>query len=163
MPSTSVGAYKSIADGMRQIYRNEGLPGFYRGFVPSLFGVMHGAIQLMTYEQLKQLRADGDSGQRKKLTNMDYFLCSGLSKAVAGSITYPHQVVRSRLQVQDAKETYKNARDVLVQVWRHEGLAGFYKGLGPNLLRVVPSSCVTFLVYENTKANFSTPRTDRGR
>lgn len=40
---------------------------------------------------------------------------------------------------------------VIKQVWRQEGFLGFYKGLGPNLLRVVPSTCVTFLVYENVR------------
>jgi solute carrier family 25 folate transporter 32 len=77
---------------------------------------------------------------------------SGLSKIFAGSATYPYQVVRSRLQTYDADKVYGSARDVVRQVWSREGISGFYKGLGPNLLRVVPSSCVTFLVYENTKA-----------
>ena len=36
-------------------------------------------------------------------------------------------------------------------VWRQDGVLGFYRGLGPNLLRVVPSTCVTFLVYENVR------------
>lgn len=36
-------------------------------------------------------------------------------------------------------------------IWLNEGLVGFYKGMFPNLLRVVPSTCVTFLVYENTR------------
>lgn len=70
---------------------------------------------------------------------------------MAGTVTYPYQVVRARLQTYDADRTYKNARDVVAEIWKAEGVSGFYKGLGPNLLRVVPSSCVTFLVYENTK------------
>jgi solute carrier family 25 folate transporter 32 len=41
--------------------------------------------------------------------------------------------------------------DAISQIWAQEGIAGFYKGLGPNLLRVLPSTWVTFLVYENTK------------
>ena len=36
-------------------------------------------------------------------------------------------------------------------------MVGFYKGLLPNLLRVVPSTCVTFLVYENVR--WALPRT----
>ncbi|XP_071854529.1 uncharacterized protein [Apostichopus japonicus] len=30
----------------------------------------------------------------------------------------------------------------------YEGLPGFYKGMVPNLLRVTPACCITFLVYE---------------
>ena len=32
---------------------------------------------------------------------------------------------------------------------RFEGIAGFYKGLVPGLLRVTPACCITFVVYEN--------------
>ena len=154
--SAHEGAYSSILDGTKQMYCTEGLLGFYRGIVPSLFGVSHGAIQFMAYEQMKKHQGTGLDNSKKERTNVDYLLFSGLSKLFAGSLTYPYQVVRSRLQTYDAGRTYRNARDVAVQVWNREGLSGFYKGLGPNLLRVVPSSCVTFLVYENVKAQLTT-------
>ena len=32
--------------------------------------------------------------------------------------------------------------------WRREGLLGFYRGLGPGLLRVLPQSALTMTVYE---------------
>ena len=154
MLSTSAnhpGAYTSIIDGTRQIYRSEGLSGFYRGLVPSQFGVTHGALQFMAYEQLKIYRKNSTSGEKKDLSAVDYLVLSGLAKIFAGSVTYPYQVVRARLQMYDADSTYNSARDVVAQVWRKEGLGGFYKGLGPNLVRVLPSTWVTFLVYEKTK------------
>ena len=33
--------------------------------------------------------------------------------------------------------------------FRTEGFRGFYKGLKPNLVRVVPATAITFVVYEN--------------
>ncbi|MCJ1458372.1 hypothetical protein MMC28_008744 [Mycoblastus sanguinarius] len=153
--SSHPGAYTSILDGARQILRSEGPKGFYRGLVPSLFGVSHGALQFMAYEQLKIYRGKSIPGRQKDLSALDFLLLSGLAKVFAGGITYPYQVVRARLQMYDADSTYKSARDVIRQVWRDEGLAGFYKGLGPNLLRVMPSTWVTFLVYEKTKAYLS--------
>ncbi len=149
--STHPGAYTSILDGTRQILRSEGFLGFYRGLVPSLFGVSHGALQFMAYEQLKIYRAKSISGGQKDLSAVDFLVLSGLSKMFAGNITYPYQVVRARLQMYDADSNYKSTRDAVAQVWKKEGLAGFYKGLGPNLLRVLPSTWVTFLVYEKTK------------
>ena len=150
-PSSHPGAYKSILDGTQRLYVSDGLLGFYRGLVPSLFGVSHGALQFMAYEQLKVHRGHRLDGGQNDLVAADFLVLSGLAKIFAGSTTYPYQVVRARLQMYDADRTYRNARDVVAQMWRKEGLAGFYKGLGPNLLRVMPSTWVTFLVYEKTK------------
>lgn len=63
-----------------------------------------------------------------QLSNWDFLTLSAISKIWAGGITYPYQVVRARLQVYDAKSKYKNARDVVRQVWLNEGIGGFYKG-----------------------------------
>ena len=158
------GAYKSTLQGTVALYQQEGWRGFYRGLVPSLFGVSHGAIQFMAYESLKNHWAISLRGGTKEgLTNVDFLALSAASKMFAGSITYPYQVVRARLQTYDAGRKYRGAGDVMVQIWRNEGIGGFYKGLGPNIVRVLPSTCVTFLVYENTK--FYLPRllrTDEG-
>ncbi|KAJ5753841.1 uncharacterized protein N7511_007994 [Penicillium nucicola] len=157
------GAYSSLTSGIKQIYRTEGIPGFYRGLVPALFGVSHGALQFMAYEQLKLMRSgmniEGSPGSKRgaerALGNVDFFAISSLSKVFAGSVTYPYQVVRSRLQTYEAHRIYRGAIDVISQIWTREGTAGFYKGLGPNLFRVLPSTWVTFLVYENTKVYLS--------
>ncbi|KAL8944388.1 MAG: hypothetical protein Q9216_000439 [Gyalolechia sp. 2 TL-2023] len=145
------GAYRSITHGIQQIYRAEGLRGFYQGLVPSLFGVSHGALQFMVYEQLKQYRAVQLGVGQGDLGAVDLLCLSGASKVFAGSATYPYQVVRARLQMYEANQTYKSARDAVAQIWKQEGLRGFYRGLGPNLVRVLPSTWVTFLVYEKTK------------
>ncbi|KAL8861364.1 MAG: hypothetical protein Q9178_002236 [Gyalolechia marmorata] len=146
-------AYHASANGhgTQQIYRAEGVRGFYRGLLPSLIGVSHGALQFMAYEQLKRYRASQLAGSGADLGTVDYLWLSGASKVLAGSITYPYQVVRSRLQMYEAEQTYKGARDAIAQTWKQEGPWGFYKGLGPNLVRVLPSTWITFLVYEKAK------------
>jgi solute carrier family 25 folate transporter 32 len=115
----------------------------------------------MAYERLKifrsrRIRDDTSTGNpdavvTKNLGNLDFLVLSGLSKVFAGCVTYPYQVIRSRLQTYEAHIVYRGAVDAVGQIWAQEGVAGFYKGLGPNLLRVLPSTWVTFLVYENTK------------
>jgi hypothetical protein len=39
-------------------------------------------------------------------------------------------------------------------IWRKEGIRGFYRGLWPNYIKVVPSIAITFLVYEQLKRLF---------
>lgn len=159
------GAYSSFTSGVRHIYRTEGVRGFYRGLVPALFGVSHGALQFMAYDRLKVLRSHptqdfsplgvGHENKARKLNNVDFLTLSSLSKLFAGCATYPYQVIRSRLQTYEAHLMYRGAADAIMQVWAREGISGFYKGLGPNLLRVLPSTWVTFLVYENVKSFFN--------
>ena len=50
------GAYRGMLHGMQDILRNEGPKGFWRGLLPSLFGITHGAIQFTAYEELKNYR-----------------------------------------------------------------------------------------------------------
>ncbi|KAI9864606.1 MAG: hypothetical protein M1813_003095 [Trichoglossum hirsutum] len=140
------GAYQSLTDGVRQILATEGLKGFYRGLLPSVLGISHGAFQFMFYEQLKNRRSltinaphrhnavtttmatESKAATVIPLSNYDYLYLSGLSKISAGSLTYPFQVVRARLQTYDAERTYASARDAVLQIWRQEGFMGFYKG-----------------------------------
>lgn len=88
------------------------------------------------------------------------------SKLAALSLTYPYQVVRSRIQVRtlinhlklslrvihqnnsQAKE-FPSIPATITKTWSREGFRGFYRGLGTNLVRVLPGTCVTFVVYEN--------------
>jgi solute carrier family 25 folate transporter 32 len=119
----------------------------------------------MAYEQLKIFRShsvntngsleESPSGAEKVLGNLDFFAISSLSKVFAGSVTYPYQVIRSRLQTYEAHLLYRGPIDVFSRIWAQEGIAGFYKGLGPNIFRVLPSTWVTFLAYENTKVYLS--------
>lgn len=137
-----------VVDGLRKIYQNEGMRGLYKGYVPGLIGTTHGALQFTAYEQMKSrynLRRHRDIDW--KLTNTEYILIAALSKMFAVTVTYPYQVVRSRLQ--DVCFHHRGIWDIVVRLVRYEGLSGFYKGLKPNLLRVTPACAITFVVYEN--------------
>ncbi|KAK5076577.1 mitochondrial FAD carrier protein flx1 [Lithohypha guttulata] len=151
--SATEGAYPSMIAGIRSIWRTEGIRGFFHGLIPALFGVSHGALYFLAYENLKIWQRA--KRQDQQLSNMDTAIASALSKVFAGTITYPSQVVRSRLQRYDPGAKIITANPGFIRVttdlWRNESILGFYKGLGPNLARVVPSTCVTFLVYENTR------------
>lgn len=58
------------------------------------------------------------------------------------------------MQAQQAKAggaAYRGMSDVFRRTFEHEGFRGFYKGIFPNLLKVVPSASITYMVYEYMK------------
>ena len=66
----------------------------------------------------------------------------GFSGALGASIVYPLNLLRTRLQTQGTvlhTRTYTGWRDVLRQTVSTEGYRGLFKGLTPNLLKVVPA------------------------
>lgn len=140
--------YRGMADCLFKTFKGEGVRGLYKGFIPGLFGVSHGAIQFMAYEELKKYY---NKYKKRPLTTKfgtgEYLAFAALSKILAASITYPYQVVRARLQ--DQHRHFNGVWDVLKRTWRYEGFRGYFKGLSPYLLHVTPNICIVFLIYEN--------------
>ncbi|KAM4631323.1 solute carrier family 25 member 32a [Polymixia lowei] len=140
--------YRGMMDALVKIYQYEGIPGLYRGFVPGLAGTSQAALQFMTYEALKRdFNKYNNMPSDALLSPWEYVVMAAVSKIFAVATTYPYQVVRARLQ--DQHNTYSGLTDVLTRTWSNEGALGFYKGIVPNLVRVLPACCITFLVYEN--------------
>jgi solute carrier family 25 folate transporter 32 len=100
-------------------------------------------------------KRDGGGGgvdEADQVSNEATLVLSTVSKLVAGAATYPLQVLRSRLQHYDAEEQFgKGVTGVVRKLWREEGVRGFYRGVMPGVVRVLPATWVTFLVYENVK------------
>ncbi|KAG8803470.1 hypothetical protein FRC19_004625 [Serendipita sp. 401] len=156
----SPNAYRGLFHGLYRLSKTEGIRGLYRGTSLALFGVTNGSLQFMTYELMKnwgfarkrdQMAARGETWHpdTDRLSNFYYTIISGVSKLFALSATYPYQVVRARIQNDATSALYPNIRACVRLTWRDEGARGFYRGLGTNLIRVLPGTCITLVVYEN--------------
>jgi len=144
-PNTTI--YKGFIDALFTIRRNEGFKGLYKGFVPGIWGVSHGAIQFMAYEELKNAyNVYKNQPVDNKLATSEYLFFACLSKLFAAITTYPYQVVRARLQDQHC--IYSSATDCVRQTLRYEGFLGLYKGMSPYLVHVLPNICMVLLIYE---------------
>ncbi|KAI9594164.1 mitochondrial carrier domain-containing protein [Syncephalis fuscata] len=131
-----------------EMWREAGLRAYYRGVVPSLVGVFpFAAIDLACFETLK-------TAYIKLLGTLICGMISGTTGAVA---VYPLSLVRTRLQAQGTPghpRTYSGAFDVVRVTLQREGIRGFYKGLVPTLVKVVPAVGISYTVYEKTKNYF---------
>lgn len=145
--------YYGTWDALKKVYKYEGVTGLYRGYIPGLLGVSHGAVQLAAYEEMKKIYLTRHNlPDNHNLGTMQYLTCAALSKLLAASITYPYQVIRARLQ--DQHVNYEGVFDVVKKTWRYESYLGFYKGFTAYLLHVTPNICIVFFVYETISKAF---------
>eukprot|EP00041_Stephanoeca_diplocostata_P040480 m.1639634 g.1639634 ORF g.1639634 m.1639634 type:complete len:311 (-) comp36943_c0_seq1:639-1571(-) len=145
------GNYRGLIHGIRSIVAQDGVLGLYRGLLPGTLSSVHGSVQFVVYEELKSWRNERH-GQTNgdKLPALDYITLAAVSKICATAVTYPFQVMRTRLQNNtDGDAAAKSFRKELIRLWQTEGPGAFYRGLPVNILRVLPATCITFLVYEN--------------
>lgn len=173
--------YKSTFDAARKMYATEGILSFYSGLTPALLGLTHVAIQFPAYEYLKrQFTGQGMGGSEgdQSFHFAGTFAASILSKIMASSATYPHEVLRTRLQTQQrlvsaakpattALESahgfgvhnnpipaaqiipkYRGIVTTFKTILKEEGWRAFYAGMGTNMMRAVPAATTTIVTYE---------------
>ena len=155
--------YKNSWDCLKYILKNEGFKSLYKGLSASYLGGVESTLQWVLYEQMRlfinkrSLELHGHNEQNK--TTKDYILewsarsgAAGAAKFIASLITYPHEVVRTRLRQAPLEATGKPKYTGLIQcfklVIKEEGLASMYGGLTPHLLRTVPNSIIMFGTWE---------------
>jgi solute carrier family 25 phosphate transporter 23/24/25/41 len=72
---------------------------------------------------------------------------------IAMSATYPLDMVRGRLTVQEAgHEQYRGIWHAAITIVRREGPTALYKGWVPSVIGVIPYVGLNFAVYESLKA-----------
>jgi adenine nucleotide transporter 17 len=144
LPKTN---YSGIIDAMCQIYRKEGVTGLWASTIPSIVLAINPAVQFMVYEALK--RRLQTNFQSKDLSATAYFLMGALAKAVATFVTYPIQLIQSRLRAGQGKDgTIK----CIQQLIKSQGWLSLYKGLEAKMTQTVAMAALMFLTYEKIAA-----------
>jgi solute carrier family 25 (mitochondrial folate transporter), member 32 len=91
-------------DAVRKMYRSEGIRAFYSGLTPALLGLAHVAVQFPLYEYFKMKFTGYEIGKHPVHDSGSHWMgisaATFLSKICASTVTYPHEVLRTRLQTQ---------------------------------------------------------------
>jgi solute carrier family 25, member 33/36 len=159
--------YRNSWDCIKQTVRHEGIRGLYKGLTASYLGVTESTMQWVMYEQFKATLERRAARRHADPHYQPYWLdgveeavgkfsaASG-AKLIAAALTYPHEVVRTRLRQAPVVTTetgkvvvkYTGLIQCFKLIAKEEGMVGLYGGLTPHLLRVVPSAGIMFVTYE---------------
>uniref|UniRef100_A0A1J3FNW7 Adenine nucleotide transporter BT1, chloroplastic/mitochondrial n=1 Tax=Noccaea caerulescens TaxID=107243 RepID=A0A1J3FNW7_NOCCA len=146
------GVYKGIFDAFVKIIKEEGPTELYRGLAPSLIGVVpYAATNYFAYDSLR--KAYRKVAKKESIGNIETLLIGSLAGALSSTATFPLEVARKHMQVGavGGRLVYKNMLHALIQILEKEGLAGWYRGLGPSCLKLVPAAGISFMCYEACK------------
>ena len=167
------GRYASSWDGVKCVFEREGLRGLYRGYFVTLgsFGP-YSAIYFAAYEgfQARLAPAAGTTDGSSKTAATSGLVgvaCGALGNVVACTLTNPLEMVKTRLQVQQAmladaggdvkpsrqfRYVYRGLFDGLRTIAREEGVLAGWKGLGSRIAYTAPNAALTFGLYSALKA-----------
>lgn len=136
--------------GSALIFREQGVRGFFKGFVPTTARqAANSAVRFSSYTSLKQA-AQSYVAPGEKLGTAATFAIGGVAGIITVYATQPIDTVKTRMQSLDAKGLYKNSVDCGMKILREEGFLTLWSGAVPRLGRLVFSGGIVFTMYEKT-------------
>ncbi|KAB5572457.1 mitochondrial carrier domain-containing protein [Coniochaeta sp. 2T2.1] len=140
---------RGIFGGLRQVVAGEGAGALATGLGPTIAGYfLQGAFKFGGYEFLKASAIDALGYETASQNRYAVYLGSSAIAEVAGDIALcPFEAVRIRLVSQPGFG--QGLWDGISRILKEEGIRGLYSGFLPILLKQVPYTMATFVVYEN--------------
>ena len=162
-----------VSDVLEQTAPRSGFFNFYRGFSPTLLGMLpYAGMSFLTHDtigdllrqpsiaqytvlQTTALMAQRDAGRshRSQLTAPAELTSGAIAGLVSQTASYPFEVIRRRMQVGGAVGDGRRLKiaETARMIWMERGWKGFFVGLTIGYVKVVPMVAVSFYVYERGK------------
>ncbi|KAJ1953788.1 hypothetical protein EC988_002794, partial [Linderina pennispora] len=127
--------YHGILDALRDMWRTQGLRGFFVGAVPTAIrDAPYAGLYMLLYEATKQRERAWAAKQNIKLAETTVTMGAGVISGLAASyITQPFDLVKTRMQVRPSE--YTNVMQAFVKIAREESFLGFFRGISLRVLR----------------------------
>jgi mitochondrial ornithine carrier protein len=145
---------------IRTIFQKQGILGFWHGQLGTLIRETGGsAAWFGSYEGVKLgfLRYDKSLQNPKDIKIWQQLLAGATAGMAYNFVFYPADTIKSRMQTEETK-TAATARMTFLrtgkELWKQQGLRGFYRGCGITVFRAAPSSAIIFSIYEGLRRRF---------
>ncbi|KAI5604402.1 hypothetical protein POPTR_001G322300v4 [Populus trichocarpa] len=140
--------YKSISSGFGVLLKEQGVRGFFRGWVPTLLGYSaQGACKFGFYEFFKKYYSDlAGPENAAKYKTLIYLAGSASAEVIADIALCPFEAVKVRVQTQPGFA--RGLSDGMPKFVKAEGALGLYKGIVPLWGRQIPYTMMKFASFE---------------
>lgn len=135
--------FNGLVDVYRKTIASDGVAGLYRGFVPSVVGIIvYRGLYFGLYDSIKPVVLVGPL-QGNVLAS---FALGWVVTTSAGLASYPLDTIRRRMMMTSGGAVhYKSMFDAASQIVAKEGVKSLFKGAGANILRGVAGAGVLAL------------------
>jgi hypothetical protein len=135
------------------IYKGQGMGGFYRGIEANIMRAMVlNGTKMGVYDQIKGMIKKSEMIPVGIATDFSAAFCAGFFMSVTVS---PFDMVRTQLMNQPADaKIYNNALDCAVKLFKKGGFMSFYAGFIPIWGRFAPTTCLQLVIFEQLKPIF---------
>lgn len=164
-------AAETVAAATDVVTPRGGLANFYRGFSPTLLGMLpYAGMSFLTHDTVSDLlrhpsiaqyttlpKKEGHpSGKPAALRSWAELCSGGAAGLISQTCSYPLEVVRRRMQVGGAVGDGHRLRigETASTIFRERGFRGFFVGLTIGYVKVIPLAAVSFYTYERMKLVF---------
>ncbi|XP_078034894.1 uncoupling protein Bmcp mitochondrial [Augochlora pura] len=140
--------YSGMTDALVQISKQEGFKALYSGISSAILRqATYGTIKFGTYYSLKQTAMEKWETGDLVVINI---VCAAVAGAISSAIANPTDVVKVRMQV-TGSDSNLSLFGCFQDVYRHEGIHGLWKGVGPTAQRAAVIAAVELPIYDYTK------------
>ena len=137
--------YRSIANCGKSVYRSEGLGAFYVSYPTTLcMSIPYAILYVPAYETTSKI-----INPTAKYDPLTHCVAGGLGGAFAAALTTPLDVIKTMLQTRGtAREaelrSVKGIVDAAAIIKQKYGFRGFFRGVRPRILTMMPSSALSW-------------------
>ncbi|XP_066208738.1 mitochondrial adenyl nucleotide antiporter SLC25A24-like [Saccopteryx leptura] len=151
----TTGQYSGIIDCGKKLLRQEGVRAFSKGYLPNVLGIIpYAGIDFTVYELLKNYWIEHYAGNSVDPGIMISLGCSMFSHITGQIASFPMNLLRTRMQAQALKEKETTMIRLIQDIYNKDGKKGFFRGLTPSIMKVLPAVIIGSVVYEEVKRHF---------
>lgn len=170
-PASARGGAASVATAAAPLAPSFGLTNFYRGFSPTLLGMLpYAGMSFLTHDTAGDVLRhpaiakyttlprpeNSPPGKPAPLRAWAELFAGGVAGLVSQTASYPLEVIRRRMQVGGAVGDGHRMRigETAKMIMRERGFRGFFVGLTIGYAKVMPMAAASFYTYERFKMWF---------